>query len=64
MMSLPVWLTGPMFLVWGEESLSRGVSIQEDPPLLYGDNQAVRILLECFLVSLSFYPYDNRVFPL
>ena len=68
MTSLPVWLTGPMFLLW-EVSLS-GVLCPGDglcpeglgghcpggPPPgqrpLYSDDWAIRILLECFLVYL------------
>ena len=63
MMSLPVWLTGLMFLlgvsVSGPMFLPGGVFVQgffvqvglcpwETPP--YGDERAVRILLEFFLV--------------
>ena len=83
MVSLPVWLPGPMFGLWG--SLSRGVSVQEgvsvqggslsrvvsvqgvlcpgrlpppDRDSLYGEERAVRILLECILVFIlySIYP--------
>ena len=79
MMSFPVWLPGPMFLLGGSmslvpcsfqegsvsrgQSLSRGVlcgevsvwegvSVRETPP--YGEERAVRILLECFLL-LSYF---------
>ena len=65
MMLLPVWFPGPMFLLggslsgeWGlspRESLSRGkeglwggVSVRVPPS--YGEERAVRILLECFPV--------------
>ena len=62
MMSLPVWLIGPMFHLGG--CLCPGVSIQEgglcsgglcqgdrpDSDPTYGDERAVRILLEYFLV--------------
>ena len=66
MMSLPIWLSGPMFLLGrgvsvqgdlyrGEGSLSReflswGVSIRRTPHL-YGEEQVICILLECFLVE-------------
>ena len=50
MMSLPVWLPGPMFLPGG--SLSGGVSLQRPPDKdpLYGKERTGRILLECVLV--------------
>ena len=66
MMSLPVWLTGPMFLPGGYLSLAPcsfqvggglcpgglhpGGSLSGRPPPLYGDERVVRILLESFLV--------------
>ena len=68
MMSLPVWLPGPMFLLEGlclwshvpsGGSLSLvpcsfwGVSVLRPPDRdpTYGEERAVRILLECFLVT-------------
>ena len=76
MMSLPVWLPGPMFLpgrgicVSGPMFLGDGVSVQEGggsiqergsvreipltetPTRSYGEERAVHILLECFLVII------------
>ena len=63
-MVLPVWFPCPMFLlggsVWGVGSLSMGVSFQGEGGSLggglcqgtpsYGEERAVRILLECFPV--------------
>ena len=52
MMSLPVWLPGPMFLPGG--SLSWGVSLTQtslDRDPLYSEDQAVHILLECIIFS-------------
>ena len=57
MMSLPVWLPGPMFLLEGLclwcHVPPRGVFVlcppDRDPT--YGEERAVRILLECFLVT-------------
>ena len=65
-MSLPVWLTGPMFLPGGSLSLvpcsfqmggglcpgglHPGGSLSGRPPPPYGDERVVRILLESFLV--------------
>ena len=59
MMSLPVWLPGPMFLSRGVsiQGVSvRGVFVQEgslsrETLCQYSKERAVRILLECILVS-------------
>ena len=64
MMSLPIWLPGPMFLLVGvsvngsmflPRGLCPGGSLSGRPPgqrlPLYSKERAVRILLECFLVS-------------
>ena len=51
MMSLPVWLTGLMFL----PGVSLRESVKDNPPPtwtetpLYGDEWVVHILLECFI---------------
>ena len=61
MMSFPIWLSGPMFLLEGGVSVQGdfclgglcpgggGVSVRKTPHL-YGEERVVRILLECFLV--------------
>ena len=49
-MSLPVWLSGPMDLLGG--SLFMGVFVQGDLHTPKSEKRMVRILLECFLVFL------------
>ena len=41
------------------ESLSRGVSVTETPP--YGNERAVRILLECILVVTEFAEFNENI---
>ena len=67
MMSLPVWLPGPMFPRKGGLSLSggslsrgclcQGGSVRETPlqteTPFYSEERAVRILLECFLATFG-----------
>ena len=79
MMSLPVWIPGPMFLprglcLWSHVSSGgslvfvQGGLPDRDPPgrdpldkdPLYGKERAVRILLECILVTIVFTEKKNE----
>ena len=59
MMSLPVWLLGSMFILGGGVSVSGPMFLGRGSPNrpsghrppLYGKERAVRILLQCFLVT-------------
>ena len=65
MMSLPVWLPGPVFLS-GEGGLCPEGLCQGDPSRqrlpLYTEEWTVRILLECFFVNFYTIKFKSFIF--